>query len=338
MTKTPEAGFSMDSGNLILFIYNRRKPLFIIGFIAAVVSIVISFTIKPRFLSEVVLFPASGINVSQALVSTASDNERSGILSFGEEEETEQMLQILRSEEIKHTLVRKYNLLEHYRIKPTEKYKYTMLDKKMKTNIKFRKTEYMSVSISVLDEDPQLAADMANDIAALLDSTMNRMQKKRAIEAFKIVSNEHNALIEEIAAIEDSLTRLGEMGIYDVEAQSKGLNEAYLNAQTAGNTELADKLEKQIEVLGEHGGRFMFLKEFLEDESERLSLLKDKYTRAKVDAQQNLPHTFIVNRAELAEKKTYPKKSIIVLMSVFSAVVFGLLYMIVENTIKKAQL
>ncbi len=334
MEENSKAGFNFSSTNLILYLYSKRKPLILIASFAAIVSVIISLTIAPRYRSTVIMFPASGISISQVLVSTTSDNQRSGILSFGEEEEAEQLLQILHSEEIKLKLIKKFNLFEHYDIKENVKYKYTLLNARMKKNISFRKTEYMSVNISVLDEDPQIAADMANEIAALLDSTMNRMQKKRAEKAFQIVSNEYMLLQAEIREIEDSLTSLGKLGIYDVEAQSVGLNETWLSALSKGNTSLANKLEKQIEVLGKYGGNYIFLKKFLEDESRRLSLLKDKYTRAKVDTEQNLPHTFIVDRAEKAEKKAYPKKSLIVLISVFSALLFGIFGLIFIDTLK----
>ena len=334
MEENSKAGFNFSSTNLILYLYSKRKPLILIASLAAVVSVIISLTIAPRYRSTVIMFPASGVSISQALVSTTTDNQRSGILSFGEEEEAEQLLQILHSEEIKQKLIQKFNLFEHYDINEDAKYKHTLLNARMKNNISFRKTEYMSVNISVLDEDPQIAADMANEIAALLDSTMNRMQKKRAEKAFQIVSNEYMLLQSEIKEIEDSLTSLGKLGIYDVEAQSVGLNETWLSALSKGNTSLANKLEKQIEILGKYGGNYLFLKKFLEDESRRLSLLKDKYTRAKVDTEQSLPHTFIVDKADKAEKKAYPKKSLIVLLSVFSSLLFGIFGLIFIDTFK----
>lgn len=334
MEENSKASFNFSSTNLILYLYSKRKPLILIASLAAIVSVIISLTIAPRYRSTVIMFPASGVSISQALVSTTTDNQRSGILSFGEEEEAEQLLQILHSEEIKQKLVQKFNLFEHYDIKEDVKYRYTLLNARMKKNISFRKTEYMSVNISVLDEDPQIAADMANEIAALLDSTMNRMQKERAEKAFQIVSNEYMLLQSEIKEIEDSLTSLGKLGIYDVEAQSVGLNETWLSALSKGNTSLTNKLEKQIEILGKYGGNYIFLKKFLEDESRRLSLLKDKYTRAKVDTEQSLPHTFIVDKAEKAEKKAYPNKSLIVLLSVFSSLLFGIFGLIFIDTFK----
>jgi uncharacterized protein involved in exopolysaccharide biosynthesis len=193
----------------------------------------------------------------------------------------------------------------------------------------------MSVRIDVLDKDPGMAANIANEIASLLDSTINRMRMKRAVEAFNIVSREYFQLQSEIQVLEDSLKSIGKLGIYDVEAQSQGLNEAWLQAQASGNTRLTKKLEEQIRVLGEYGGDYLFLKEFLKNESDRLSLLKDKYTRSKVDLEQSLPNAFIVNEARVAEKKSYPKRSFIVILSTLSAFLFAFLTLIVSDTFRK---
>ena len=335
MENNDSSGTNFSSFRLISFAITHWKPLMIVSIIAFLFSIVISLLITPLFRSSVVMFPTSSLSVSEALVSTSGSDSRSGILSFGEEEETEQLLQMLNSDEIKEKLIDKYNLLEHYGIDPASKIKYTLLYSKIKKYISFKKTEYMSVRIDVLDKDPVLAADMANEIASLLDSTINRMQRKRAEEAYKIVAEEYHQLQEEITVLEDSLRTIGQMGIYDVEAQSQGLNEAWLAAQSSGNRELADKLEKQIQVLGEYGGDYLFLKEFLKNESDRLSLLKDKFTRARVDLEQKLPNAFIVNQARVAEKKSVPRRSYIVILSTISAFMFTFFVLIVMDTFKK---
>jgi capsular polysaccharide biosynthesis protein len=66
----------------------------------------------------------------------------------------------------------------------------------------------MAVKITVYDKDPQTAADIANNIAELLDSTKIHMQKERAIKGFKIVEVEYLKLKNEISQMEDSLTVL----------------------------------------------------------------------------------------------------------------------------------
>lgn len=335
MKKNSENEFEFGSTNLIHYLFSKWKPLLIISVLAFIISVVASLIITPKFKSTVIMFPASSVSVSEALVSTTSSGSKSGILAFGEEEETEQLLQILNSDEIKENLIQKFNLFDHYQIDASSKYKYTELYSRMESNISFRKTEYMSVRIDVLDEDPQMAADMANELAFLLDATINRMQKKRADDAFLIVSKEYKQLQEDISELQDSLRKIGELGIYDVEAQSQGLNEAWLEAVSSGKTSLANKLQEQINNLGKYGGDYMFLKEFLSNESGRLSLLKDKYTRAKVDTEQSLPHSFIVSEGRVAEKKAYPRRSIIVILSTFSAFLFALFILIVFDSFKQ---
>lgn len=335
MTEPNASGFRFESTNLLLYMWNRKKPLIVVSSIAFVASVIISLTITPKYQSTVIFFPSSSTSISKALISTTGGGPAKDILQFGEEEETERLLQVLYSDEIRERLVEKYNLFEHYQIDPDSRYKYTTLYGKMKENISFRKTEYMSIRIDVLDTDPGVAADIANEIASLLDSTMNRMQKRRAREAYEIVEQEYFLLKNEIGALEDSLKTLGQLGVFNVEAQSQGLVELYLDAVSRGNRSQAERLEKQINVLAEHGGTYLFLTEFLENESARLSLLKEKYVEAKVDAEQNLSHTFIVNKGQEAEKKAYPKRSVIVIISTFSAFLFTLIVLVTIDSVRK---
>jgi uncharacterized protein involved in exopolysaccharide biosynthesis len=332
--KTSEE-FDFSSFKLIHYLFSKRKLLILVSVIAFVVSVIVSLLIIPRFRSTVILYPASSASVSQALISTSGGSGKNDILNFGEEEETEQLLQILNSDEIKEKLIEKYQLFDHYRIEPDDKYKYTHIYNKLEKNITFKKTEFMSVKISVLDEDPAIAANMVNDIAAFLDSTISRMKKTRAREAYAIVSTEYTKLQSDIMELKDSLKVIGEKGLYNISAQSKGLNEAYLEALSKGKKSLAEDLKKQIDVLGEYGSDYIYLTTFLGNESERLSLLKDKYTQAKVSLEENLPNAFIVSKGRKAEKKAYPKRSYIVILATFSAFLFALFLMILFDSIKR---
>jgi uncharacterized protein involved in exopolysaccharide biosynthesis len=66
-----------------------------------------------------------------------------------------------------------------------------------------------------------------------------------------------------------------------------------------------------------------------------LAELKTKYDEAKVDAEQSIPHKFIVNNATPAEKKSYPIRSLIVLVSLVSAEFFSILILIIAEQIKR---
>jgi uncharacterized protein involved in exopolysaccharide biosynthesis len=179
----------------------------------------------------VVLFPAASVSLSKSLVETSSiSTDFRDVLSFGEDDEAERMLQILHSNQIKDHVIRKFNLMDHYEIDLSEPFPYTKLEKKYQSNIRFRRTEFMSIEISVLDADPQMAADIANEIAAYVDTTIHNIQQDRALEAYLLVEKEYNNAESEIRLISDSLQKFRQIGVV--------------------YNELSQKLESEIQRMG----------------------------------------------------------------------------------------
>jgi len=164
----------------IIFLLKKWKPIFIITFLAAIASIIVSLIIEEEFKSSVVIYPASTSSVSKALLTDMSRAPKD-ILKFGEEEETEQLMQILHSDEIKANIIAKYKLMQHYKIKSDSKYSKTKLLNEYDDKISFRKTQYQAIEITVFDTDNQIAANIANDITSILDSVYNKVQKKQGI-------------------------------------------------------------------------------------------------------------------------------------------------------------
>jgi uncharacterized protein involved in exopolysaccharide biosynthesis len=315
-----------DSSNFIFFLYHWRKPLIIVTLAAIVASVIFSspYFITPKYKSTVIMFPVSSNSISKALLSE-NVGENQDILQFGEDEQSEQMLQILSSNRIRDRIIDKYNLMEHYNIKPETKYKYTKLYDTYEENIEFRRTEYMAVKITVLDKDPKIAAAIANDIAELLDSTKNAMQKERAVKAFKIVEAEYLKMQQEVQAKEDSLTRLREMGVHDYESQAEMINQQLAIELARGNKSGVKALEEKLDVLAKYGGPYVSLRDALEYDKKQLSELKAKYDEAKIDAEEVLPQKFVVNSAYEAERKSYPVRWIIVVITTLSAFILAVL-------------
>jgi uncharacterized protein involved in exopolysaccharide biosynthesis len=186
----------------------------------------------------------------------------------------------------------------------------------------------MSIEISVLDEDPQMAADMANEIAAYIDSTIHNMQKERAIEAYNIVEKEYLNAEQEIKIISDSLQKIRQMGVIDYESQASALNTAYANAITRGDRNAADIIIGRMNTLSRYGGAYVELTKKLESEIIRLGQLKSKFVSAKVNVEQAIPQIFIVDQAKKPERKAVPKRSLIVLVTTFSAFALSLLILL----------
>jgi hypothetical protein len=268
------------------------------------------------------------------------------------------MLQILNSDEIRETIVHKYDLMRHYGISPDEAFPLTRLMEEFHDNISYSRTEFMSVRIDVLDKDPAMAAAIANDISSLLDSMKTKIQRARAIEALQILESTYQDKLATVRQKEDSLTRLREMGVMDYRNQSVIWNEEYAksyaslsNDKAALNVLLQYKpdndtsvintrarirgaesrlkdLQGKLDLLARFGGASVSLTEQLTLDREELAKIKEQVDKLKMDANQQLSHKFLVNKAVKAEKKSYPVRWIIVLLGGLGGFLLALLVLL----------
>ena len=314
MNYSPENIF--NSSVILKTLLRNKKLVLIISVLAIVVFSAVSLLIPDYYESEVVLYPASSSSVSQSLLDINVKSR--DILKFGEEEEVEQVQQILQSDLIRIRIIEKYKLAEHYKIDEDSKYRYSKLLETYDDNVTVKRTKYSSVRVTVIDQSADTAALIANNIANLLDTTMNYLQKTRSIKAFNIVEKEYLKLQSDINLLNDSLTKLRQLGVNDYKSQSEVYNQALAQAVLNNNKSAVKELEKRIITLSEYGSSYMQITNYLEFQTEHLSVLYSKYAEAKVDVEQDLPHKFIVSKAFAAERATYPIRWLIVFMGLFS--------------------
>lgn len=328
-----------DSTNLIVYLYDWRKPLIIVTLAAAVLAAVFSGPtfIAPKYKSTVTVFPTTTNSLSKALLPQKFASRGQDILEFGEEEKAEQLLQILNSDEIRNQVIEKFDLFAHYDIDPGSKYSRTELYETYSDNISFERTEFMSVEINVLDTDPDTAAMIANEIVFLLDAAKNRIQKERAQKGLSIIEGEYLALKDEVKRLEDSLTTLRYRGVHDYETQSSVFNEMLATAIIEGQDGAISEIEAKLDTLAKYGGTYVSLRDELVYMKEELVKLKTTYDQAKVDVNETLPATFKVNQAYPAEKKDYPTRWLIVLLSALGAFTITIITILIVDTIRNAQ-
>ncbi len=331
MNKETSAADDFNSLNVMFFIYKWRKQLIIVGISAFIISCIVALTIEEKYKSTVILFPATTNSISKALLRDDANNKED-VLQFGEEEEAEQMLQILSSDEVRTRICEKYKLMDHYGIDPDDQYKRTKLFDNYFENISFKRTEYMSVKIEVMDHNADTAALIANDIAALHDSTKTRIQHERAKEALKIVEREYLSKLDEIRGMEDSLKTINSYGVFDYESQSEVTSEQYAIAISKNDQRAIKSLEEKLQIIGKYGSAYVSLRDNMYMQRKQLNLLKSKYDEAKVDAEQVLSQKFVVSNAYPAEKKSYPIRWLIVVISTLATLLISVIaILIIEN-------
>lgn len=339
MEQNPQKEY--NSFSLVLFIWKWKIPILVICFLTAVLSFTFStrFFIRPQYSATTIVYAPRTNAISKILMNEQNYNERLDIKAYGIEEETEQMMQILKTRDIKDVLIQKFDLIPYYGVDTTKKHWKTKLYKAVTNCIHIERTQYGAIAISVSDWSPQRAADMANEIANQLDSVKNRIERERSEAAYHVLEKQCLRIADELTLVNDTLRKIMEMGVYDVERQSDRITQQMAIAVAQGNSAALQRLQKEQEKLSTWGPGLLHYQnlQFTLQKSQGLYNVRMLETKADMEAQ--IPVKFVIEKAIAPDKKAYPKKLMIMITStvaVFFLSIFVLL--IIENIRNHPQL
>ena len=311
--------------NLLVFIWKRRKIIGIVTGVAAVISVIVSFLLTPLYRSTAVVFPAATSTVSFS----EQRNAKAASMDFGEEEQAEQLVQILSSSRIRDKIVEQFDLFTHYDIATDDKNKHYKLVKEYENHFFFVRTRYGSIQIDVLDEDPVMAADMANKIVDLIDTVKNNMVAERTLPAFEINKRKKEQMEIDRTEVLRKLDSLASLGVVPLDGRAN-LYQAYVDAK---NQQEKAEIKKAIDINMQHGAEFDGLEYIRNEKIVKLEDFMESYEQAESDANTIFNHKFVVERAVIADKKDKPKRMIIVLLSTIGAMVFMVFGLLIKEKI-----
>jgi capsular polysaccharide biosynthesis protein len=330
--KSTESQTSLESSNLFILLYQWRKPIMLVSITAAILSAVVSLLMKERYKSAVVLYAEQQHSFGAQLL---EDVQKEDLLTFGEEEDAERLLQIINSDQVRNKVIDKYRLWDVYDIKRDQRGANTLIAREYQDNVSAELTKFGSVEVAVLDEKPERARDMANDIALFADSVANRMRSERAMTAFKYAEASLQSALNEVQVMEDSMKVLQEMGVYSYLDQIAALTEMYGTAIAEGHPDRAQQLKSQMDFLSKYGTTYVNLETNLKEAYEKLNVLRKRYDLMKIDVESNIPVMRVVDYASAADKKSFPIRWLIVAMSTISAFVFTFILLLIIDNFKR---
>lgn len=301
---------------LLRFILSKRKPIIIISSFICLGSIVVSLLMTPLYLSTAIVFPAATSSVSFS----EQRNAKSAAMDFGEDEQTEQLVQILQSSRIRDKIVYQFDLMKHYGIASTDINKNYKLTNEYNGHFSFERTRYGSIKIDVLDEDPKLAAAMANKIVDFIDTVKNDMILERTIPAFEVNRRKKAQMERERDSVLNCLDSLANLGVIALDVRSN-LFQAYVDSKNPADRA---ELKRKIDVNMKYGAKYDGLEYIRNEKTVKLEDFRISYEQAESDANTKFNHKFIVERAVVADRKEKPKRMIIVFMATISGVVLSI--------------
>jgi hypothetical protein len=292
--------------------------------VALVLAVIFSspFFITPKFKSIAVIYPA---NVSP----------------YSEESETEQMYQVLQSQDITDSVIAKFNLSEHYKISPDYKYYKTALYYEYSQNIKIEKTPYDAVSIEALDKDPEMACKIVEAIIDFYNQKVRVMHNAKYFEVMDMYKLLLAKKQEDIDSLKRALYNLSvESGLLGYDQSSEEIMRGYLRTVTSGaagniNTSEVKRLKENME---RKGGDLILITERIKHEANSYSAFKVEYEDALRFYQAKLTYCNIITRPFPADKKSFPVRWLIVAMTMILTFFFSIVVILMVENLRVTKL
>lgn len=312
----------LNNTDLLHWLHKWFVHLVLVAFAAVVLSVVFSspYFVAPKYLSEAIVYPVN-------------------LTTYSEESSTEQMLQVISSFDIKKMMFDKFNLGEHYQIDSTNEHFITALSNEFDANVSFRKTEYESVRIRVLDTDAQVASNMVDSLIAFYNEKIRSLHRSKVGEVVELKYELMQQKLQAVDSLEQQQQHLRDKyGILDYYLQIEKLTEGYARivAQRGSNHPAAIDLKQQMDRLREKGGEYEARKILLTHERDLYITLKKEYELALQEYNKQITYAQVVEYPFPADKKSYPTRWLIVLASVIAATVLAFVVItVLEKNVRK---
>ena len=253
----------IGSVSTLVLVYFATSPLFI----------------KPLYRSEAVIYVP--------LTLFSHQFEQHGI-GFASDAEIEGHIQILSSTTLLDSLNKKFRLYDLWDIDMDSPDAHSRIYQKLRSRISLEKNRHNAVSITVSDQNPKTAANMANAIVSLGDAIKEDMLKENRLAAYRFAREMYK----------------------QQQAQVKDLAEKLKLLNKAGKEQ---KLTDNI-----YHNRLLFT---YEAEMQELINRKSRYDTFRLSLETSLPKAYIVSPAFMEAYPSWPPRILLAIAAMFGYII-----------------
>lgn len=284
-----------DNTPILKAVFKFKWHIIAITLVAAVLGAIFSGPkfITPKYKSEAIVYP-------------------SGRAEFSDETFTEQMLQVMESQEILDSVAEIFDLMSHYEISRDYQYAKTALIGEYRDRVSISKTPYDAVKIKVLDKDPEMACAMVNEIIRLYNVKFNEIHKAKKWENVRMYEKNLARKYSFIDSLKRDLAKITNDGdMINYLYLSKGNSIAYFSE---GKNKNSENISNAIALV-----------ELIASETEAYSEVRLEYEKEIRQADGDITFLSLVSKPFVADKKSYPVRWIIVALCGISAFLLSVL-------------
>ena len=279
--------------------------LSIIFIVSGIISGTATYLVTPLYKSSAIVYPVN-------------------LPTFSEETNTEQMLQLLRSGEIRDSVIACFNLYAHYQIDPTSKHARSDIINEFGNNVSFSRTEYDAVEIEVYDKKPPLACILVDSIIKFYNYKVRDLHRQKHKEVLLLKKAEMEKKQHEIDSLQNKIREI--------------LRESNIKAAGIENVNmLIDGGLKVYSKLSGEGNELQHLQFQLVKAQEHYHGAKALYEKTLQEVEKDISYAQVVSPPFPADKKAYPIRWLITALGAFSALFLAVIILAILESIKKKE-
>jgi uncharacterized protein involved in exopolysaccharide biosynthesis len=273
----------------------------------------------PVFKAEAIIYPPA--TYSAKLIAEYD-------LRFGADKEIDEHIQILKSSLLRDSIIKRFDLMKHYEIEQEEENKQFKLNKLYDENIIVERTRYNSISVTVFDNNPALAAEICNDIIGTGDQVKTYILKQNLIEAVNNMQQNMLASTKELESMGEEMQKINSNIVLNYNILSKQKYAERIKAQIDLRDYIAkyrnDKNSQLLELMFDY-----------EDKLSRFYSLKDSYEQAIQSLNTKIADAYIITPAQVPDKKYAPKRAVIIIITFITTLILSSFIVMATDRILK---
>jgi capsule polysaccharide export protein KpsE/RkpR len=351
-------------------LYRWRKTILGLCTIVGIGSMIFSWFLMDNYYQATTVFYAASpdqFKPEQIFGTSTKDMD-----FYGDDYDVDRILTIANSSELAEHLVRDFNLYRHYDIDTTLVLAPFKVQQKLSGLYTVQKNKYNAIELSVEDKDKELSAKMANSARQKIDAIAGFLIKKTQSKLIEAYDANIKGKELYLTALSDTLKKLRERyGIYDLKSQSEIMatlvsgaeatlsrNKAKYEYLRKEAPQLIDSiamlkaningLEQELQALtdpastsnfnlkryNEGYGPVELLTEIYQSESSQLSEDKERHSQLKTAFESPISAIHLVEEAKVPLIKSRPKRSLLVVGSVFLTFILSVIGVLLLDSYK----
>ena len=256
--------------------------------------------IKPKYKSFAIVYPAN-------------------LIPYSSESKSEQMMQLFESADIRNSVIQKFDLAKHYNIDTTQIAALSDLVSEYESNVSVSRTDYESILIKVLDTDPKIACDIVREIINSFNEKAKRLQREKSKEMLEVRRTQLSDRKRELDSVNVLLQNLRtNYGLLEYGSQVKEFTKGYIKSMTSSGRGSNKEIDQMILNLQQKGGEFYTLTRVYDGILNSYNETKVEFDNIIADLNKELTYVNKITGPIIADKKTFPIRWLIVLISVLS--------------------